>query len=65
MCKQTRISSELWQLLFEIEPMSILSRDQEDTAGLFKRLQFADVEIFTLADGYTTLTGKPWVTKHD
>ena len=30
------------------------SRDQEDTAGLFKRLTFAGVNIVTLADGDIT-----------
>ncbi len=33
------------------EAMDRLSRDQEDIAGLFKRLQFAGVGIFTLAEG--------------
>ena len=28
-----------------------LSRDQEDTAGLYKRLRFAGVEMVTLPEG--------------
>jgi len=36
------------------EDLDRLSRDQEDTAGVFKRMQFANVEIFTLADGFIT-----------
>ena len=39
---------------FEIvlaEAMDRLSRDQEDIAGLFKRMQFADVRIVTLSEG--------------
>lgn len=36
------------------EDLDRLSRDQEDTAGLFKRMQFADVGMFTLSDGYIT-----------
>ena len=39
---------------FEIvlaEAMDRLSRDQEDIAGLFKRMQFAGVRIVTLAEG--------------
>ncbi len=33
------------------EALDRLSRDQEDIAGLFKRLQFADVGILTLSEG--------------
>ncbi|WP_417729084.1 recombinase family protein [Roseovarius sp.] len=33
------------------EAMDRLSRDQEDIAGLFKRMQFAGVRIITLAEG--------------
>ncbi len=33
------------------EAMDRLSRDQEDIAGLFKRLRFADVRIVTIAEG--------------
>jgi DNA invertase Pin-like site-specific DNA recombinase len=33
------------------EALDRLSRDQEDVAGLFKRLHFADVRIVTLAEG--------------
>lgn len=33
------------------EGLDRLSRDQEDIAGIFKRLQFADVELSTLAEG--------------
>lgn len=39
---------------FEIvlaEAMDRLSRDQEDIAGIFKRLQFAGVKIITLSEG--------------
>jgi site-specific DNA recombinase len=39
---------------FEIvvaEALDRLSRDQEDVAGLFKRLQFAGVRLLTLAEG--------------
>ena len=39
---------------FEIvlaEAMDRLSRDQEDIAGLFKRMQFAGVRIVTLSEG--------------
>jgi site-specific DNA recombinase len=39
---------------FEIvvaEALDRLSRDQEDVAGLFKRLQFAGIRLFTLAEG--------------
>lgn len=34
------------------EDLDRISRDQEDTAGIYKRMQFADVQIFTLADGF-------------
>jgi site-specific DNA recombinase len=37
---------ELWA-----EALDRLSRDQEDVAGLFKRLRYADVRIVTLAEG--------------
>jgi DNA invertase Pin-like site-specific DNA recombinase len=33
------------------ESLDRLSRDQEDTAGLFKRLAFADVRIVTISEG--------------
>lgn len=33
------------------ESLDRLSRDQEDTAGLFKRLAFADVRIVTVSEG--------------
>jgi DNA invertase Pin-like site-specific DNA recombinase len=33
------------------ESLDRFSRDQEDTAGLFKRLPFAGVNIVTLAEG--------------
>jgi site-specific DNA recombinase len=33
------------------EALDRLSRDQEDVAGLFKRLRFAGVRLFTLAEG--------------
>jgi DNA invertase Pin-like site-specific DNA recombinase len=33
------------------EAMDRLSRDQEDIAGLYKRLKFAGVRIITLAEG--------------
>ncbi len=33
------------------EDLDRLSRDQEDIAGFYKRMSFADVEIYTLADG--------------
>jgi site-specific DNA recombinase len=36
------------------EALDRFSRDQEDTAGLFKRLTFADVNIVTLAEGDIT-----------
>ncbi len=36
------------------EAMDRLSRDQEDIAGLFKRLQFAGVRIVTLSEGDVT-----------
>jgi DNA invertase Pin-like site-specific DNA recombinase len=36
------------------EALDRLSRDQEDTAGLFKRLTFAGVSIVTLAEGDIT-----------
>jgi DNA invertase Pin-like site-specific DNA recombinase len=38
------------------EALDRFSRDQEDTAGLFKRLTFAGVNIVTLAEGDITLT---------
>ena len=37
-----------------IEFFDRFSRDQEDTAGLFKRLTFAGVNIVTLAEGDIT-----------
>ena len=33
------------------EALDRISRDQEDAAGFFKRMRFADVEIVTLAEG--------------
>ena len=36
------------------ESLDRFSRDQEDTAGLFKRLTFADVNIVTIAEGDIT-----------
>ena len=36
------------------ESLDRFSRDQEDTAGLFKRLTFAGVNIVTLAEGDIT-----------
>jgi DNA invertase Pin-like site-specific DNA recombinase len=33
------------------EALDRLSRDQEDVAGLFKRLRFAGVRLFTIAEG--------------
>jgi len=33
------------------EALDRLSRDQEDIAGLFKRMEFAGVKIFTLSEG--------------
>ncbi len=36
------------------EALDRFSRDQEDTAGLFKRLTFADVNVVTLAEGDIT-----------
>ena len=36
------------------EALDRLSRDQEDVAGLFKRLRFADIRLFTLAEGEIT-----------
>lgn len=34
------------------EALDRLSRDQEDIAGLYKRLEFTDVGIVTLSEGY-------------
>src|SRR5919108_3606112 len=39
------------------ESLDRFSRDQEDTAGLFKRLTFAGVNIVTLAEGDITRAG--------
>jgi DNA invertase Pin-like site-specific DNA recombinase len=36
------------------EAMDRLSRDQEDIAGLFKRLVFANVKMVTLSEGDVT-----------
>ena len=36
------------------EAMDRLSRDQEDIAGLFKRMAYSDVKIFTLSEGEVT-----------
>jgi site-specific DNA recombinase len=33
------------------EALDRISRDQEDVAGVFKRLRFADVKIITLSEG--------------
>lgn len=33
------------------EAMDRLSRDQEDIAGLFKRMSYSDVKMFTLSEG--------------
>src|SRR5690606_19107322 len=33
------------------EALDRISRDQEDVAGVFKRLRFADVTLFTLSEG--------------
>jgi site-specific DNA recombinase len=48
---------EALQKKFDIvmaEALDCFSRDQEDTAGLFKRLTFAGVNIVTLAEGDIT-----------
>jgi site-specific DNA recombinase len=37
-----------------VESLDRLSRDQEDLAGLFKRLSFADVELLTVNEGKAT-----------
>ncbi|MBP2557267.1 hypothetical protein J2857_000018 [Neorhizobium galegae] len=34
--------------------MDRLSRDQEDIAGLFKRMSYSDVKILTLSEGEVT-----------
>jgi site-specific DNA recombinase len=36
------------------EAMDRLSRDQEDIAGIFKRMSYADVKMFTLSEGEVT-----------
>jgi site-specific DNA recombinase len=36
------------------EDLDRLSRDQEDIAGIYKRMEFAGVKIFTLSDGIVT-----------
>ena len=36
------------------EALDRLSRDQEDIAGLYKRLKFAGIQLFTLAEGEIT-----------
>ncbi|MCG7509065.1 recombinase family protein [Mesorhizobium sp. IRAMC:0171] len=36
------------------EAMDRLSRDQEDIAGVFKRMSYSDVKIFTLSEGEVT-----------
>ncbi|MCX8999426.1 recombinase family protein, partial [Rhizobiaceae bacterium BDR2-2] len=36
------------------EAMDRLSRDQEDIAGIFKRMSYADVKIVTLSEGEVT-----------
>ena len=38
-------------MLFRSEALDRLSRDQEDIAGLFKRMEFAGIKIFTLSEG--------------
>ena len=48
---------EALQKKFDIvlaEALDRFSRDQEDTAGLFKRLTFAGVNVVTLAEGDIT-----------
>ena len=43
--------------LFEVvlaEALDRISRDQEDVAGVFKRMAFADVKIITLSEGEIT-----------
>src|SRR5229473_583753 len=43
--------------LFDVvlaEALDRLSRDQEDIAGLFKRLRFAGIRLFTVAEGEIT-----------
>ena len=37
-----------------LEDLDRLSRDQEDTAGVYKRMQFSEVKMFTLFDGFIT-----------
>src|SRR5262245_52307625 len=37
--------------LLYAEALDRISRDQEDVAGVFKRLRFADVKIVTVAEG--------------
>lgn len=36
------------------EALDRISRDQEDVAGIFKRMAFADVKIVTLSEGEIT-----------
>ena len=36
------------------ESLDRISRDQEDVAGIYKRLRFADVKLFTLSEGEIT-----------
>jgi site-specific DNA recombinase len=36
------------------EDLDRLSRDQEDIAGIYKRMEFANVKIYTLSDGLVT-----------
>jgi DNA invertase Pin-like site-specific DNA recombinase len=43
------------------EALDRLSRDQEDVAALFKRLQFAGVQIVTLAEG--EISALHWVSR--
>lgn len=59
------------------EAMDRLSRDQEDIAGLFKRMAYGDVKIFTLSEGEVTplhvglkgtmnaLFSRIWLTRRD
>jgi DNA invertase Pin-like site-specific DNA recombinase len=47
------------------EALDRFSRDQEDTAGLFKRLTFAGVNIVTLAEGDITHAPARRVEGHD
>lgn len=37
-----------------VEDLDRISRDQEDIAAFYKRMEFADVKIYSLADGWIT-----------